>query len=208
MILLILTLTDPASAVEWNALAGVRNSFSEDDTKLEGPRGGLLARAGRWSAELTGYARVVPYAPSELDTALYAIASQTGVVDVAVPTDVDLGGAAFLAGWHPATPTDPDVTWYGGPVLLAGVEARAVDRYVFNGATDAPSSSRLVAGPVAGVAVDARLGLPLGARIAVLDRMRVDRDITWTGDGLGDGLRLFHDPTLTLDLTWALGGAR
>jgi hypothetical protein len=192
-----------ASAAEWSVAAGFRDSFTEGGW-LEGPRLAGRARAGAVGLELAAYATPTPDRALPGEDDLVALLDRLGGDGAAVPSDLDRATLSLTGAWHvlPA----PRTPWRGGPVVVAGVEGRWSDRRsrTLDGDVVTP---HLTAGPVLGLGVDGQIGSPLGFRVALLDRMRLDRTLAWEGDGASDSSSLYHDPTLTFDLAWTFGEA-
>jgi hypothetical protein len=189
---------------------GAREDFTEGSF-VEGGAAGVRLSWGLWELGVSQYVRLDGIRPSGLTSALASLAWRADPDSSFVqPEDVD---TAATAAWVALGPSgDGSSRWWGAPRLLAGLEARWVNRTAYGPDPEAnaegvvpagPSEAFFGVGPFAGAAFDARLGSPLGLRLAVVDR-------TWFGPefdfstGTGDGRRVYHDPTVTLDLTWSL----
>lgn len=197
-----------AHAAEWSVQLGAREGLAENGF-VEGGTVGLRARAGRWEVGAAQYVRVANDAPSPLTAILLDRAVAAGAMpgEYAQPEDVDTSATLVWGSWGPAG----ERGFWGTPRLVAGIEGRFVARRMY----EVPPAGELqdelgsvttafAIGPAFGFAYDVRLASPLGLRLTVLERVRVGRDTAYTGDGYGEGRRLYGEPTMSLDLSWSL----
>lgn len=199
-----------AHGAEWSAAAGTRDAMTEAGV-VEGVSVAARGRAGVWSVQVGGYGSLWKTRPEAFEAALADVeASITG--GAAIPYERDRWAVSALGGWHFGLPADGAAN-RGGPVLLVGGELRSRERRATASLLQAAEVAALpdvrpVVGPVFGFGVDARPLDALGLRLAALDRTRFDVPYDFAAtDGVGEGNRWFHDPTLTLEIAVTLGGA-
>jgi hypothetical protein len=181
-----------AAAGDIDVGLGLRNSFIEENM-LDGGRLIVRLNRGAWAGEASLYGALTTERISSLDHVLVSIASASGSTDYTRTVGVDRASVAGMLSHRIAPPADGTD---GGPALYLGGELSQQALYTVayvdedqNSVTDA--GTRLVAAPIAGVGLEARVER-ISGRFAVLDRMRII-------DGEVD-----HDPTLTLDVMWRL----
>lgn len=172
---------------------------------VEGGTVGLRVRSGWWEVGASEYLRVKGDEPSMVTMILLDRLQLAGASSYGQPEDVDTSSTLLWVSWGPAG----EVGFWGAPRVVMGVEGRVVARRMYTAdpqAVDTLASevSQFTVSPAVGFAYDLRLSSPVGARLTLLERARIGRDVSYTGDGYAETSRLFFEPVVAFELSWSL----